>query len=212
MNKIKIMCLFVAWLLSVHTGYSQSYHSENGHVWFYSHTPIEEIEAHNLQVSSSLNIDSGKISFIMFIHAFEFEIPLMKEHFNENYLESGIFPSSYFSGTFSDPGDIDITSDGIYRIEVRGNLTIHGVTRNITVTGTLQVKQGSIIARSKFTVRPKDYDIRIPAVVENSIAREIEVHIDITYSQISKPQQDQISRLPYFRHSPDAYTSGCVES
>ncbi|MBN2481092.1 MAG: YceI family protein [Bacteroidales bacterium] len=186
MNEIKIMFIFVAWVISVHPGHAQSHLTENGHVWFYSHTPIEDIEAHNRQVTSALDIKSGSIKFSMFIQAFEFKIALMQEHFNENYMESGIFPQSFFSGTLANPDHIDFMSDGIYRVEVDGALTIHGITRNITVTGTFQVKEERIAARSTFAVRPKDYNIKIPAVVENNIAQEIEVHVDITYRQIYK--------------------------
>lgn len=39
-----------------------------------------------------------------------------------------------------------------------------------------------VTAKAKFIVAPKDYDIKIPSVAENNIAKEIEVTEDVAYN------------------------------
>src|SRR4030042_5500221 len=102
----------------------------------------------------------------------------MQEHFNENYMESDKFPKSSFKGKINNPAKIDFTKDGIYPAEVTGDLTIHGVTKTVTATGTIEIKAAIITAKTEFTVSPKDYNIEIPALVENNIAKSIDVTVD----------------------------------
>src|SRR5689334_13278421 len=72
--------------------------TRSGHVWFYASTPLENIEAHNHQVSSALNTANDSIAFSALNKGFEFERALMQEHFNENYMESDKYPKSTFKG------------------------------------------------------------------------------------------------------------------
>ena len=177
-NLVFIIVLFVF----AGTVTAQKQISKNGHVWFFSHTPVEDIEAHNRQVVSILDTETGDISFNMLIKSFEFKAALMQEHFNENYMESNTYPKATFKGKLTDNSKVDYKKDGVYNIDVAGDMTIHGVTKKVSTKGSLEVKGETIIAKSKFVVSPKDYEIKIPAMVENKIAREIEVNVDITYN------------------------------
>ena len=182
MNKIKVLSLSIVLLLAFQHAGAQRYISKNGHVWFYSHTPLEDIEARNNQVVSILDVPTGTIQFSLLIKSFEFRIALLEEHFNENYMESDQFPKADFTGKISNLDKIDFSQNGNYTAVVNGDLTIHGVTKNLSVPGTLEVKDGKIIARAQFIVKPQDFDIEIPSVVEDKIAREIEVNVDLTYN------------------------------
>jgi polyisoprenoid-binding protein YceI len=160
---------------------AQKFISKNGHIWFYSHTPLEDIEAHNRQVASILDASTGEIAFNLLVKSFEFKVALMQEHFNENYMESDKYPKSTFKGKITNLDKIDFKKDGTYQAMVSGDLTIHNVTRQVSTQGTVEVKGGSVTARAGFTVSPKDYGIAIPSLVENKIAREIEINVDVTY-------------------------------
>jgi hypothetical protein len=162
--------------------YAQKYISKTGHIWIYSYTPMEEIEGHNRQVVSILDLTSGDLQYSLLVKSFEFKIALMQEHFNENYMESDKLPKSSFKGKINNLNKIDFKKDGVYPAEVTGDLTIHGVTKPISATGTIEVIGQSLNAKAKFTVSPKDYDIVIPSVVENKIAKTIDVNVDVSYT------------------------------
>lgn len=161
---------------------AQKYITKNGHIWFYSHTPMEDIEGHNRQVVSSIDCTSGELAFALLVKSFIFKTALMQEHFNENYMESDKIPKAGFKGKVDNITNIDFKKDGTYPAEVSGDLTIHGVTKHISTKGTIGVKGTTISANAKFVIIPKDYDIKIPSLVENKIAKEIQVTVEMTYN------------------------------
>ena len=179
---IKTVTLLILLFAMVPYAMAQKYISKTGHIWFFSHTPVEDIEAHNHQAASILNASNGEIQFSMLIKGFEFKKALMQEHFNENYMESDKIPKASFKGKITNVSSIDFKKDGTYPAEVSGDLTVHGVTKPVTTKGTIEVKDGKITAKAKFITSPKDYDIKIPSVVEKNIAKEIEVNVDVSYS------------------------------
>lgn len=175
-----ILISILALLLSANVAYSQKYMTKNGHIRFFSSTPMEDIEAHNRQVNAALDAQTGDFVFRVLIKSFEFEKALMQEHFNENYMESHKFPNSSFQGKVSNLADMDFTKDGTYNANIEGKLTIHGVTKDISEKGTFTVKGGKVQGYSKFNVKVADYEIKIPGAVVNNIAESIEVTVDVT--------------------------------
>jgi polyisoprenoid-binding protein YceI len=163
---------------------AQKHMTRNGYISFFSSTPLEDIEAVNNQVASILDTETGELVFQVLMRSFRFEKKLMEEHFNENYVESEKYPKSTFSGKIINFKDIDLKEDGEYEVNVEGELTIHGVTRNIRETGIVKLENGNISASSVFIVKPEDYDIEIPNVVRENIAKEIEVKVDMKYEKM----------------------------
>ena len=163
--------------------YAQKYLTRTGKVTFFSTTPVENIEAFNNDVSSVLDAKSGEIAFIVPIKSFKFEKALMQEHFNENYMESDRYPKADFKGKITDISSVNFSKDGTYNVKTTGKLTIHGVTKDVTIPGTVTVKGNSITANSKFMVKTADYGIKIPAMVANKIAEQIEETVNTILNQ-----------------------------
>jgi polyisoprenoid-binding protein YceI len=180
-NTLKLIILLLAFTSST---FAQKNITKNGHIRFYSETPMEKIEAINTQVNSALDVSTGDFVFKVLIKSFEFERALMQEHFNENYMESGKFPNATFSGKISNLKDINFSKDGIYSATAEGNLTMHGVTKKVTEKGTLEVKGGKIITKATFNIKPQDYNIAIPGAVVAKIAAYIQVNVDATLEKL----------------------------
>ena len=108
---------------------------------------------------------------------FIFRKELMQEHFNENYIESDKYPKASFTGIFT--GDFSPIKDGLYHVNVKGNLTIHNVTRPVEQPATLELINGRLSGRTDFKVKPEDYDINIPSIVRDKIAQEMTVHVRV---------------------------------
>lgn len=137
--------------------------------------------ARNRQVVSFIDFKTGELAFSVPMTAFQFKKSLMQTHFNENFVESGKYPKSTFSGTFSKPGAIDPTKEGTYKVQVEGQLTIHGVEKALSTDGILEVRNGKVRGKATFIVAPHDYDITIPLLVREHIAKEVAVHVDMLY-------------------------------
>jgi hypothetical protein len=183
---MKKAALFILLILTCTLAFNQKYFTKTGFVGFYSHTSMEDIKADNNQVSSILDTQTGDIVFSILNNAFIFDRALMQEHFNENYMESEKFPKSTFKGKIVDLSKVDFKKDGTYPVEIAGDLTIHGVTKSITTAGNLEVKGSQVIGTSKFKVTPQDYGIVIPSVVQEKIAKELDITVTMNYEPYSE--------------------------
>ncbi len=157
--------------------------SKTGHVWFSSFTPIEEIEAHNHQVASIINTETGDVQVSLLIRSFEFKIELMEEHFNENYMESETYPKASFKGKITNLSSVDFGKKGTYSIDIKGDLTIHGVTKLIEGEATLVIDNSSITAKTAFEIASEDYNIQIPDIVKEKIAKKISISAEIPFKK-----------------------------
>ena len=180
----KIFFLVSLALLTFMNINAQKFMTRSGYIGFFSHTPVEDIKAENNQVASVLDMETGELVFQVLMRSFKFEKKLMEEHFNENYVESEKFPKSTFKGSIANFKEIDLMKEGNYEVTVNGELTIHGVSRQVSEKGKISVKNGKVEAQSIFTVKPEDYDIEIPGIVRNKIAEEMEVTVKMNYEKM----------------------------
>ncbi len=176
MKKLAMITALVLLILQLP---AQKYVTKSGNISFYSSAPLEDIEAHNRQVNAALDTGTGDLVFKVLIRSFQFEKALMQEHFNENYLESHKFPTATFKGKITNLDDMALDQDGTYEAKVEGDLTIHGVTRPVSETGTFTVREGMINGKAEFDVLVEDYDIKIPKTVINNIAESIRISVDV---------------------------------
>ncbi|NOX47043.1 MAG: YceI family protein [Chlorobi bacterium] len=170
---------FASIILLTTNSFAQKYITKNGHIRFYSETPMETIDALNKQVNCALDSQTGDFVFKVLMKSFEFEKALMQEHFNENYAESDKYPNAMFKGKVTNIADIDFSVDGKYPATIEGDLTIHGVTNKVKHSGTFTVIGGKIDGLAVFNVKPSDYKIRIPNAVSKKIADSLEITVDV---------------------------------
>lgn len=163
----------------------EKFGARDGNITFFSHAPLEDITAVNRNAASVLVPTTGAIEFSVLIKAFEFEKAMMQVHFNENYMESSVYPKAKFKGKLQPKSGDDLSKPGSYVVPVDGTLSIHGVDRPLHTEARLTVSpEGTIQASSKFNVRPEDHGISVPGVVRDKIAKSMEVTVEITYRKL----------------------------
>lgn len=179
--------LIVLWIISVTvTAHAQSrYMTREGKVAFYSDAPLEKIEARNSKAAGVFETAGGNFQVIVLMKAFMFEKDLMQQHFNENYVESDKYPKATFKGVIDNLSEVDFGKDGEYAVTVSGKMELHGVTRDVKAKGKLKVEGSTVTATSEFMLRPEDYDIKIPKLVRDKIAKEVKVVVEMKMNQIT---------------------------
>jgi len=178
--------LIVAILGIAQLSIGQKFFSKTGKITFSSEASLEKIEATNTSASTVIDLGTGNMEWAVLIQGFQFEKSLMKEHFNENYMESTKYPKAVFKGKINNPSMINMAKDGTYEVTVSGQLEIHGVTKPVTTKGTINVKKGMIdSASSKMTVAIADYGIEIPKLVADNIAKTVDISIQADYQPLS---------------------------
>lgn len=176
----KLWLLAAVSLVCATATFAQRYFTRDAKIQFNSDTPMEKIEAVNKSGTAVLDIANGRMEWKVLIKNFIFEKALMQEHFNENYMESTKFPNATFKGELVSPDAVNFTKDGTYKVKTKGTMMIHGVQKEIEVPGTITVSKGMVSIQSDFVLAVADYNIAIPSVVREKIAKEIAVAVTAT--------------------------------
>ena len=179
---MKKAILVIATALIVQAATAQVFFTKNGYITFFSHTSVEDIKAENFEVVSFIDAAKGDFRFQVLIKGFQFPKAAMQGHFNTPaYMDSDQFPKAEFKGNIVNIKSVDFTKDGVYNVDVTGDLTMHGITKKTTQKGTITIKNGKPSANAVFKVKRSDYNITTPGFTAAKIADEIEVTVKCDY-------------------------------
>jgi polyisoprenoid-binding protein YceI len=156
--------------------------TKSGQITFFSSSPVEDIKAENNQVLSIVDNSNGDMAISILMKSFQFDKALMQEHFNENYVESDKFPKATFKGKIQDFESFKNTE----KITILGAITIHGVSKEITIEANSKTTKDIIALTGAFFIKLADFDIAIPAVVAKNIAKEIKVSFEFNHKPYKK--------------------------
>lgn len=173
-----ITILFVNQLFS-----QDKYLTKEGYVSFFSHSLVEDIKADNNQVLSIIDTKTGEIAIQLLMKSFLFKKSLMQEHFNENYIESHKYPKAKFKGLIL---NYDQLNEQINETEIKGILSIHGEEKEISTIAIVDIQMDEIIITGEFTVEVADFNIKIPSVVINNIAKTIKLTFEFHHKPYKK--------------------------
>jgi len=166
---------------------AQVFSTSTGNVNFISKTKFEEFQATNKQVSAAISAEKGVLQFKVPVNSFQFEKDLMQQHFQENYMESATYPNSTFKGKInSEKGKVNFATDGSYKVVVDGALEMHGVSKDISVPGTITVKGGKVTLAADFTILCSDYNVKIPKNNMNQVSNSIDITVNCELSPKKK--------------------------
>ncbi|MBK8610879.1 MAG: YceI family protein [Chitinophagaceae bacterium] len=130
-------------------------------------------KAENKTVIASLDTKTGKLAFEATIKNFAFSNPRIQEHFNnKGWMDSDNFPTAGFAGTISDLSAVKFAKNGVYMVTVKGDLTLHGVTKTIEAPATITVDGTSIKAASVFGIKLADYGVDGAAIGAGKVSKE----------------------------------------
>lgn len=156
---------------------SQKYTTKTGEIIFEASVPsFEEVKAKNTTASAILNSDTGDFAALVLIKGFRFKVALMEEHFNENYIESEKYPKATLKGSIKD-FNLESLINEAQNYVMQADLTLHGKTKSLEVPISMQVRDGQVVLTTSFTLNPDDFDISIPNIVRNKVAKEVNVSV-----------------------------------
>ncbi len=161
----------------------KKYKTTSGMVTINASTPLEDVYAENKSVNGILQLEDGRFAIVMLVKDFEFPRKLMQEHFNENYMESDSYPKAYFSGDIDQLQPDALGTESSF-FNTNGQLSIHGVNREIKEKISLKRQGDNILLQSTFKVRPEDHAIEVPKLLFEKIAEEVTVDVEL----LLKPQ------------------------
>ncbi|MHB1277693.1 MAG: YceI family protein [Bacteroidia bacterium] len=177
----RLACFSLVYLFAIAVNFAflpeeKAYSTEKGEIEFLSDAPLERIEARSKQLRGLVQLDTRRFAFSVAIGTFDgFNSELQREHFNENYLESQKFPQATFSGKLLD--EILVNKTGKQTIRVKGQFTVHGVSKERTIEAQVESTKNKLDIRASFRVTLADHAIEIPRLVTQKIAESIQVTV-----------------------------------
>ena len=180
---MKYILLLFSLVLSFQNSVCQKFYTNNGIINFDgSKEAFEPIKANNNKTVSIIDSDSGQIAAVILISEFDFRLGLMQEHFNENYLESNIYPKSTFEGQIINFNPKEL-NEGFKEYEIEGVLMIKGVNNDIITKAKIRKLDEKIELRSGFSVMLSDYNVKIPKIVFKKIDEEVKINLNFVYER-----------------------------
>jgi len=165
-------------ILFLNQTFSQDkYFTKEGYISFFSHSRVEDIKAENNHVLSIIDT-TGEIAVQLLMRSFLFKKALMQEHFNDNYIESHKYPKAKFKGIILNFKELD---EEINETRIIGVLSIHGINKEISTKAIINFQNEEIIITGEFTVEVVDFNIKIPSVVINNIAKTILITFELRH-------------------------------
>jgi len=175
--KTKIAFTIICFAFIVTAIGQEKYATKTGQIKFEASVPsFEEVKAKNNDVSAVLDAATGKFAALALIKGFRFKVALMEEHFNENYVESSKYPRATFKGSIQDFNLANISEKTEYVIS--GTFNMHGTDKTMDVPATISVDGDALLLTAKFVMQPEDFNIKIPSIVSNKIAEDVDVSVE----------------------------------
>jgi hypothetical protein len=170
----RVALLYCLVTLVVMANAQVKYSTTKGELSFASNAALELITARSTETQGIIDPLTNQFAFSVVIQSFRgFNSDLQRQHFNDNYMESGKYPRATFAGKIIE--QLDFEKDSVYTVRAKGELDIHGQKQSRIIRSKVTVRNKSLIVESDFTVPLADHNIAVPRIVNQKIASEIEV-------------------------------------
>ena len=101
--------------------------------------------------------------------------PKLEGHLrSKDFFEVETYPTATFVSTSITP----VKTDGATHT-IKGNLTMHGVTKEIAFPATINVGPKEVTAKSKFSIKRTDFGINYPGAANDLIREDVLMELDL---------------------------------
>ena len=162
---------------------SAFFKTENGNIRFSSKADLEIINATSKKMTGLIDPAQKQFAIQIDIETFSgFNSELQRQHFYEKYMEVNTYPQASFEGKIIE--DVNFTASGNYLIRAKGILNIHGVEQERIIQVNLRIEKNKLSASSSFSVPLADHNIKVPQIIKDKLASEIQVDVEADFYSI----------------------------
>lgn len=162
-------------LLFAATTHAQVFNTEKGTAEFTSSVPLHTFTGTSDKLIGQVNLDESTIDFYIDVNTLKTGNKKRDKDMRIT-LESKEFPFAEFFGKLVSPFDPSSTEK--QPAVVKGKFTIHGVSQEIEVEGTLQSTAKGLHVEANWDLNLKDYDIVPPSLLIVKVDEVQKVRID----------------------------------
>lgn len=177
----KLILIFIA-VFSLNL-FSEEYNvdkSKENLVKFISEATMESFEGVTNKIDGYLlkktdDLKGAEIYFEVDLSSVDTGIGLRNRHMREDYLHTDKYQFTKFDGKIT---EVNPKGGNLYEVKAKGKMFIHGVTKDKTVSATINIANNTMRIETDFTVKLTDYKIKIPEFMFLKINEEIALELE----------------------------------
>ncbi|MCI0405776.1 MAG: YceI family protein [candidate division Zixibacteria bacterium] len=176
---------------------------------FISKAPLETIEGKTGQIDGSVEVDLADAAtaagqFEVDLTSVKTGIEMRDQHMREGYLHTDSFPKAAFKLNKVTKTSARALADGqSVEIEAQGELTIHGVTKPVAVSGTVTYLKESEATQARLPgdllhidvgtpILLSDFKVERPQFVLMKVSDKVELRVDVfATTRYPEPKAEQ---------------------
>ncbi|MDZ7773998.1 MAG: YceI family protein [Balneolaceae bacterium] len=164
-------------LICASTAGAQAFRTESGHVAFHSSVPLHAFTGTSETLNGRISLADSTVDFYVDLITLETGIAKRDKDMRQT-LETEEHPFAEFYGKLTTP--VNLQAEGAQQVSAEGTFTIHGISREITVEGTLNRTPEGLAVEASWTLNMTDYDIKPPGILFYRVSEEIEIELQAT--------------------------------
>ena len=141
---------------------AQTFWTEAGHAEFTSSVPLHTFTGESDNLVGQITLADSTVDFYIDLTTFETGIGKRDKDMRKT-LETDDYPFAEFFGKLTTAFDPLIETD--QTAIVRGDFSIHGVTRSVEISGTLRMAGDELLLSASWKLDLEDYDIVPPRLL-----------------------------------------------
>ena len=181
---MKNVILILLIMLGVNLAYSAEYQVDKSNknvVKFISETTMENFEGVTDKIDGYIQTDGidklvgSEFYFEVDLNSVKTGNGLRDRHMREDYLQTDKNQYTNIKGKISEAVKVSETE---YNIKAVTKMSIHGVTRDITIPGKIYKLQNGFKIKSNYSIKLTDYKIEIPKFMFLRLSEDIKLELD----------------------------------
>ena len=158
------------------TSYAQVYTTTEGNANFKAKMPLNSYMGKSDRLQGSINFETGKVAFKVPVKSIKTDKDKRDEHMYE-LLQTEKNPNVVFDGKLID--DFNFDKRGNQTVRVKGDFTLAGTTRQITVPLDLVlVSEGAIQLKASWSLLITDYGLERPSIAFIQVNDKHDLSVD----------------------------------
>ncbi|PIQ63752.1 MAG: hypothetical protein COV99_01610 [Bacteroidetes bacterium CG12_big_fil_rev_8_21_14_0_65_60_17] len=153
---------------------AQTFITREGTATFTSSVPLHEFTGTSGALSGMISLETDTVDFFLDLATLDTGKKKRDKDMRRT-LEVDEFPFAEFTGTLTTP--VDLLQSEPQPATVRGQFTLHGVTRDVVVHGTLTPRGEALELSAAWTLNLEDYRIEPPRLLVIKVDPEQDIEI-----------------------------------
>ncbi len=170
--------LFTVVFFLLHTvTYGQVFKTDSGLAKFTSSVPLHEFKGTSSYLIGMVDFDENLVDFYLDLETLKTGNS-RRDRDMYNTLNVEEYPFAEFTGKLDTP--FDFSSNEKQQVIVSGEFTIHGISCEMTIKGSLQKQNGILLLEAEWVHDITDHDIEPPGILFYRVRDEMDVRIEAT--------------------------------